>query len=49
VLNVFSDGKEKMQQDPLIEKQMKTLVEELEYSYVSDYEIAAQNILKHIM
>jgi hypothetical protein len=28
---------------------MKAIVEELEYSYVSDYEIAAQNILKHIM
>lgn len=41
------DNKE-ITNDPFIEKELNKLVEDINYSFVSDYEIAAQNILQYL-
>lgn len=46
ILN-FISGKE--QNDGLIEQQMKRIVEDINNSFVSEYEIAAQNVIEYIM
>ena len=35
--------------DSLIEKQLKAITEDIENSFISDYEIAAQNVIEYIM
>lgn len=35
--------------DPLIEKEVQELIEDLEYDFVSQYEIAAQNVIEYLM
>lgn len=44
VFNIFFKGQENAI-DPYIERQMRELIKDLDNSFVSDYEIAAQNIL----
>lgn len=39
----------KQEGDPLIDKELKNLIDDLKTNYVSEYEIASQNILKHTM
>lgn len=46
ILN-FIDGKNIT--DPLIEKAMKQLVDSIDNTFVSEYEIAAQNVIEYIM
>lgn len=36
-------------EDPTITKQLKDLVEDIELNFISEYEIAAQNVVKYIM
>lgn len=43
----FVDGKTTV--DPLIEKQLELLIDELESDYISNYEVAAQNIIEYLM
>lgn len=43
----FADGKDIT--DKNIEQQLNTLIEDLEQNFVSQYEIAAQNVLEYIM
>lgn len=47
ILQVFADGKEPVT-DPLFEKEMESIKNSAAESYVSQYEIAAQNILTYI-
>lgn len=52
---IFVEGKDpqqaqqEQQGDVALEKQLKMLLEDLELNYVSEYEIAAQNIIEYIM
>ena len=46
ILN-FLDGKNTV--DPLIEQSLQRLIDDIKTSYVSEYEIAAQNIIEYIM
>ena len=34
--------------DPFIEKELKTIQDNLDRTFISDYEIAAQNILRYL-
>lgn len=43
----FREGKDN--KDPLIAKQLQDLVEEIDTSFISEYEIAAQNVVDFIM
>lgn len=43
----FIDGKDIT--DKMIEKQIQKLIEELDQSFISQYEIAAQNVIEYIM
>ena len=47
ILQVFGDGKEPVV-DALFEQEMERIKKDAERSYVSEYEIAAQNILNYI-
>ena len=47
ILQVFGDGKEPVV-DALFEQEMERIKKDTERSYVSEYEIAAQNILNYI-
>lgn len=47
ILQVFIEGKEPIV-DPHYEKEMERIKKDVENNYVSDYEIAAQNILNYI-
>lgn len=47
IVNIIVEGKEPVM-DPFIEQQMKNLKRDLNKNYVSDYEIAAQNILNWV-
>lgn len=50
ILQVFGDGQQsQLASDPLIESQLRSTIEDLKLSFTSEYEIAAQNILKYIM
>ena len=55
IIKLFSQGQQDQQQqqqapvDPSIEYQLKKLIEDLQLNFVSEYEIAAQNILQYIM
>ena len=46
VLN-FKEGKDN--KDPLIAKQLQNIIDDLENSFISEYEIAAQNVVDYIM
>lgn len=49
IFKIFVEGaKDKIPQDPLIQSQLEKLKEDLELSYTSEYEIAAQNILDYL-
>lgn len=43
----FKEGKDN--KDPLIARQLQDLVEEIDTSFISEYEIAAQNVVDYIM
>ena len=54
IIQLFSQGQEQQQQqqtpvDPSIDYHVKKLVQDLQLNFVSEYEIAAQNILQYIM
>lgn len=50
VMQVFQQGGQQGNAvDPLIEKELKLLVEDLNENYTSDYEIASQNIIQYTM
>ena len=49
MLNQFSLGQQAMDKDPLIEKELNQVVADLDRNFVSEYEIAAQNILTSTM
>jgi hypothetical protein len=45
IINIIS-GAQEPKNDPFVEKELQKLKKEIEESYVSEYEIAAQNMLK---
>lgn len=47
IINIILDSKEPVN-DPFVEKEMQKIKSELENSFVSDYEIAAQNIISYV-
>ena len=47
IVNILLNSQQPIN-DPLIEKEMQRIQSEIENTYVSDYEIAAQNILEYI-
>ena len=47
IISLLLDNKE-IVNDPFIERELKEIQENIENTFVSDYEIAAQNILKYI-
>lgn len=47
IVNIILDSKEPTN-DPFIEKEMQKIKEEIDSSFVSEYEIAAQNIINYI-
>lgn len=49
VMQIFQQGQQGNAVDPLIEKELKLLVEDLNENYTSDYEIASQNIIQYTM
>lgn len=56
IFKTFSVDQQQQQQqqqsqpnDPLIQMQLKKLMDDLQLNFVSDYEIAAQNLVQHIM
>lgn len=56
IFKTFSVDQQQQQQqqqsqpnDPLIQMQLKKLIDDLQLNFVSDYEIAAQNLVQHIM
>ena len=46
IINILLNGQQPIN-DPFIEKEMQRIKEDIENSFVSDYEIAAQNILEY--
>ena len=49
LMNYMSTGNDKDLVDPFIQDQINKLVEDLDSSFVSQYEIAAQNVVEYIM
>jgi hypothetical protein len=51
ILQIFQQQEQQQQSaaDPLIEKELSTLASDIEKDFISEYEIAAQNIIKNIM
>ena len=54
IFKTFSVDQQQQQQqsqpnDPLIQMQLKKLMDDLQLNFVSDYEIAAQNLVQYIM
>lgn len=47
IINIILDSKEPVN-DPFVEKEMQKIKSEIENSFVSDYEIAAQNIISYV-
>lgn len=47
IISVLLDNKEVVN-DPFIEKELKTIQDNLDRTFISDYEIAAQNILRYL-
>ena len=53
IMKIFQQEGQQQQQgqvvDPMIEKDLKTLIADLDSNFVSEYEIASQNIIQHVM
>lgn len=47
IISLLLDNKEVVN-DPFIEKELKTIQDNLDRTFISDYEIAAQNILRYL-
>lgn len=47
IISILLDNKEVVN-DPFIEKELKTIQDNLDRTFISDYEIAAQNILRYL-
>ena len=48
IMESFNNGEDKLT-DPTIKQDIVTLVEDLEYNFESEYEIAAQNVIEYLL
>lgn len=48
ILKIF-EGDQSASTDPLVESQLKSMIDDLKINFTSEYEIAAQNILTYVM